>query len=39
LAGLVIATENGYALGVADLESDEEGDGFDGEVATVNIIA
>lgn len=39
LAGLVIATENGDALGVANFESNEKGDGFDGEVSTINVIA
>jgi hypothetical protein len=38
LARFVVATEDGDALGVADFESDEEGDGLDGEVSTVNIV-
>ena len=39
LAGFVVAAEDGDALRVADLEGDEEGYGFDGEVAAVDIIA
>jgi hypothetical protein len=38
LAGLVVATEDGNALGIADLESDKKGNSLDGEVATINII-
>ncbi|KAB8364839.1 hypothetical protein FH972_024702 [Carpinus fangiana] len=39
LAGLVVAAQDGDALGVADLQGDEEGDCFDGEVAAVNVVA
>lgn len=39
LAGLVIATQDGDALGVADLERNKESDSLDGEVATVNVVA
>lgn len=35
----MVAAEDGDALRVADFESDEEGHGFDGEVATVDIVA
>jgi hypothetical protein len=39
LTGFVVATKDGYALGVADFEGNEQGDGLDGEIATVNVIA
>ena len=39
LPGFVVASEDGDALGVADLEGDEEGHGLDGEVAPVNVVA
>ena len=39
LAGLVVAAEDGDAAGVADLESDEEGDGLDRVVSTVDVVA
>jgi hypothetical protein len=39
LAGFVVATEDGYALWVADFEGNEEGDGLDGEVATIDVVA
>jgi hypothetical protein len=39
LAGLVVATKNGDALRVSNLESDEESDGLDGIVATVDVVA
>lgn len=39
LARLVIATEDGDALGVADLERDEQSDSLDREVASINVIA
>ena len=39
LAGLVVAAEDGDAMGVADFQGDKEGNGFDGEVATVNVVA
>ena len=38
LAGLVVATEDGYSLGVANFEGDEQGDGLDGEVTTVDVV-
>lgn len=38
LAGLVVATEDGDAGGVSDLEGDEEGDGLDGVIATIDIV-
>ena len=37
-AGLVVAADEGYAVGVAELEAEEEGDGFDGEDAAVYIV-
>ena len=39
LARFVVAAENGDAGGVSDLECDEEGNGLDGVVSTVNIVA
>jgi len=39
LARLVIATKDGDALWVADLEADEEGHSFDTVVAAVDIVA
>lgn len=39
LAGLVVSTEDGDALWVADLEGNEESDGLDGVVATVDVVA
>lgn len=38
LAGFVVAAQNGDAAGVTDLESDQESDGLDREVASVDII-
>ena len=38
LARLVVSTEDGDALRVSDLQSDEKGDSLDGEVASVDII-
>jgi len=38
LAGFVVPTEDRDALGVSDFESNEEGDGFDGVVSSINII-
>lgn len=38
-AGFVVAPDQGDAGGVAEFEADEEGDGFDGEEAAVNVIA
>lgn len=39
LSGLVVASENGYALGVSNLEGDEKGDSFDGVVASIDVVA
>lgn len=39
LPRLVVAAEDGDALGVADLEGDEQGDRLDGVVATVDVVA
>ena len=39
LAGLVVAAQDGDALGVADFERDEQGDRLDGEVAAVHVVA
>ena len=39
LAGFVVAAEDGDARWVADFEGDEEGDGFDGVVAAVYVVA
>lgn len=39
LARLVVAAEDGDALGVADLEGDEQGNCLDGVVATVDVVA
>jgi hypothetical protein len=39
LAGLVVPAKDGDALGVSDLESHEEGDGLDGIVATIDVVA
>jgi len=39
LAGLVVAAEDGDAVPIAKFEGDEEGDGFDGVVATVDVVA
>ena len=39
LAGLVVTAEDGDALGVPDLERDQEGHCFDREVASVYVIA
>lgn len=39
LAGLVVSTEDGDALWVADLEGNEESDGLNGVVSTVDIVA
>lgn len=38
LAGFVVTAKDGDAMGIADFEGDEKGDGFDGEVTTVDII-
>ena len=39
LARFVVAPQNRDALGVADFERDEEGDGLDGVVASVDVVA
>jgi hypothetical protein len=39
LTGFVVATEDCDALGVSNFESNEESDGFNGIVASINIIA
>lgn len=39
LAGLVISSEDGDTLGVADLKAHKEGDRLDGVVAAVDIVA
>ena len=39
LAGLVVASEDGNAVLVADLEGDEERDGLDGVVAAIDVVA
>jgi len=39
LAGFVVATENGNALGVSDFEGDEQRDGLDGVVTSIDVIA
>lgn len=39
LSTLVVAAEDGDALGVADLQRDQEGDGLDGEVSTIDVVA
>ena len=35
----MVAAEDGDALRIADLECDEERDGFDGEVAAIHVVA
>lgn len=39
LSGLVVAAQDCDARGIADFEGDEEGDGFDAIIATVDIVA
>ena len=39
LPGFVVAANEGNAVGIADLEAKEEGEGFETEVATVDKIA
>lgn len=39
LARFVVATEDGDALRIADLKGNEEGDGLNGEVTSVNVVA
>jgi hypothetical protein len=39
LTTLVIAAEHEYAIGVADLETDQERDGFDTVIASIDVIA
>lgn len=38
-AGFVVAADQVDAVGVSKLEADEEGDGFDGEEAAVDVVA
>lgn len=38
LAGLVVATENGDALWVSNLECNQQGDSLDGEVASIDVV-
>ena len=39
LPGFVVASEDGDSMGVSNFERDEEGDGLDGVVATIDVIA
>ena len=39
LTGFVVATEDCDALGISNFESNEESDGFNGIIASINIIA
>jgi len=39
LTGFVVATEDGDALGISDFQGYEEGDGLNGVVTSINIIA
>lgn len=39
LAGFVVTTEDCNSLRVSDLEGNEEGDGFDRVVTSINIVA
>lgn len=39
LTGLVVSSEDGDSLRVSDLEGDEEGDGLDGVVTSVDVVA
>ena len=34
----MVAAEDGDALRIADFEGDEEGDGLDGEVASIDVV-
>lgn len=38
LTGLVVSSKDSDALGVSDFESDEEGDGLDGVVSSIDVI-
>lgn len=39
LAGFVVATEDGDAGGVSNLEGDKEGDGLNGVVASIHVVS
>lgn len=39
LAGLVVSSKDGYALGVSNLERDQQGDRLDRVITSINIIA
>lgn len=38
LAGLVVSSKDGDTLGVTDLKTNKEGDGFDGVVAAIDVV-
>lgn len=38
LSGFMVATKDGDALRIADLESDEQSHSLDGEIATINVV-
>lgn len=39
LAGFVVSSQNRDSLGISDLEGDKEGDGLNGVISTINVIA
>jgi hypothetical protein len=39
LAGFVVTTEDCDALRISDFESNQEGDGFNGVVSSINVVA
>jgi hypothetical protein len=39
LSGFMVSSENGDTIPVAEFERDEEGDGFDRVVATIDVVA